>query len=343
MAKRKHNRRGGYAATNIGKHTGAKIIAGLAFLLVVAYVITSLALGMQWNPLKWGKANTPAGNGKITTEETIIPQDLGCMVLTTANAERAPLSLAAARTVSNNSNVAYLTATLNPADADYSDVKWTASNTGIVITPFENDPLSVQVTMSGQIFFTETITCEIKSVKTLTATCNVDLLCFPTRAVASLSDNLIKFNAINTLNVYFDRDSSDMGGTVTDYECRLTTAEICLSAQTVERINSYLGYSGNSWDYSAGGLDTNGNFVIASPRLFAGSELNYVSDENFRKAFFAACNGKTDCAELYVGVDLVYQGKTYKSYNCTVEVGFASSSYAVGLEGVEIGDIVFTK
>lgn len=59
MSKKKHynnrgnNRGGGYAAKS--NHTGAKLIAAIALLLAVAYVITSLALGMQWNPLKWVK------------------------------------------------------------------------------------------------------------------------------------------------------------------------------------------------------------------------------------------------------------------------------------------------
>ena len=42
--------------TNTG--TGIKIVAVLVFLLAVAYVITSLALGMVWNPVSWFKRDT---------------------------------------------------------------------------------------------------------------------------------------------------------------------------------------------------------------------------------------------------------------------------------------------
>lgn len=76
MSKRKHNRRGGSsAATNTGKHTGAKIIAGLAFLLAVVYVITSLAVGMQWNPLKWANRDNAEQEKPNKTEIIAVSSD----------------------------------------------------------------------------------------------------------------------------------------------------------------------------------------------------------------------------------------------------------------------------
>lgn len=65
MSRRKTNR-GGHTAASTGKHTGAKIIVGVAFLLAIVYVITSLALGIRagapvWNPLKWVNRDTVQG------------------------------------------------------------------------------------------------------------------------------------------------------------------------------------------------------------------------------------------------------------------------------------------
>lgn len=73
MAKKKQSRRGGYAATT--KHTGAKIIVGVAFLLAIVYVITSLALGMQWNPLKWVNRDSAEQEEPNKTEIVAVSSD----------------------------------------------------------------------------------------------------------------------------------------------------------------------------------------------------------------------------------------------------------------------------
>ena len=60
MSKKKHY-------NNRGNNRGGKLVKVIAvglFLLAVAYVITSLALGMVWNPLKWGKKPDKPTAGK---------------------------------------------------------------------------------------------------------------------------------------------------------------------------------------------------------------------------------------------------------------------------------------
>ena len=87
MSKKKHynnrgnNRGGGYAGKS--NPTGAKLIAAIALLLAVAYVITSLALGMVWNPLKWGKKpdKPTAGKSPLTIS---ISEENGISLTTSA-------------------------------------------------------------------------------------------------------------------------------------------------------------------------------------------------------------------------------------------------------------------
>ncbi|MDE6868973.1 MAG: hypothetical protein K2J83_07540 [Clostridia bacterium] len=67
MAKRKSNR-GGYAAKTNKRPSAVGIIAALAILLAVVYVITSLAVGIRagapvWNPLNWGNAAPATSDG----------------------------------------------------------------------------------------------------------------------------------------------------------------------------------------------------------------------------------------------------------------------------------------
>ena len=64
-----YNKGGGYyeAAPVKQKHTGAKVIAALAVILAIAYVITSCVIGglraslPVWNPLKWVNGETSQG------------------------------------------------------------------------------------------------------------------------------------------------------------------------------------------------------------------------------------------------------------------------------------------
>lgn len=97
MAKRKYqnrgNNRGSYAATNTGKHTGAKIIAGLAILLAVAYVITSLALGMVWNPLKWVKGDDVTGGQTEPNKTEIVAVSSDGKKLLSANSYAMPRAM----------------------------------------------------------------------------------------------------------------------------------------------------------------------------------------------------------------------------------------------------------
>lgn len=59
MGKNKNKNRGGYTAAE--KNTGAMVFTIALFVVIAAYFITALALGIKagapvWNPLKWGKA-----------------------------------------------------------------------------------------------------------------------------------------------------------------------------------------------------------------------------------------------------------------------------------------------
>lgn len=97
MAKRKYqnrgnNRGGGTAAKS--KHTGAKVIAAMALLLAMAYVITSLALGMVWNPLKWVKGGDVTGGQEEPNKTEIVAVSSDGKKLLTNNSYAMPQAMA---------------------------------------------------------------------------------------------------------------------------------------------------------------------------------------------------------------------------------------------------------
>lgn len=97
MSKKKHynnrggNRGGGYAGKS--NHTGAKVIAAIALLLAVAYVITSLALGMQWNPLKWVKGDDVTGGQTEPNKTEIVAVSSDGKKLLSANSYAMPRAM----------------------------------------------------------------------------------------------------------------------------------------------------------------------------------------------------------------------------------------------------------
>ena len=114
MSKKKHynnrgnNRGGGYA----GKSKGGKLVKVIAvglFLLAVAYVITSLALGMVWNPLKWVKKPDKPTAGKSPIMISISEEN--GISLTTSAASGEPKTVR-------------IEASFTPADATETKVEW---------------------------------------------------------------------------------------------------------------------------------------------------------------------------------------------------------------------------
>ncbi len=155
-----------------------------AIIAVAGVLVTLVGVGSSWFTNadvrtwfnSWGKAPE-------TYEFAVLPQEAGCMVLSTTRAKGEPVALSGA--YSNGQKTCTLTATLTPEDAYYSSVTWTATeqdgsaSTHIKLTQSDSDPLTVQVELVGELFYREQITVEIVSVETLTASCNVDYLAFP--------------------------------------------------------------------------------------------------------------------------------------------------------------------
>jgi len=175
MSNKKHNRggnRGGGDATkNTGKHKGAKIIAVLVFLLAVAYVITSLALGMVWNPLKWiKKPDKPAASKSP---------------LTISISEENGISLTSS-VESGEPKTVRIEANFTPADATETKVEWTMYAQGlsavedyILMTPDANNAPGVTLTCLKPFHRRIWLSCTSLANSELSAECDVDYLKVP--------------------------------------------------------------------------------------------------------------------------------------------------------------------
>ena len=286
----------------------------------------------------WGKgAPTNEGNGddesNTKTQKTVIPQADGLFVLTTRNAA-APVALYSAQTQANT-NTATITAQITPANADYSAVNWTCNDSAVQIITSEENPLKVQVSLTAPLVYTATITCEVVSVTTITATCTVDYMHFPDKMTVTAGN--IRFGAENDISV--SPVNEDMSGTINDFQCVIESAEVSLNPQVITAITNRLIIS-DGWDMSAGTLNNDKLVMPSTPyeAFFAIGFDDQVTVEDFRKTFFAVCNGGKYCAVLDVSVNLVYNGKTYQSYDARCDVGFDSSTYGVAANGVQLGD-----
>lgn len=330
------------------KKGGINITAILCAVIIAVsgVLVTLIGVGSSWftNPViaswfgSWGKDKEPP-----ETYELIVPQEAGCMVLSSTKAKGAPVFNGA---YSNEQKTCTLTATLTPADAYYSSVTWTATDadgnasTHVRLTQDESNPLTVQVELLGELFFTEQITVEIVSVNTLTATCNVDYLAFPDSVSVSPDPytEYLKCGATYSLN--YDFNYGTTAGTVTSgIECVMTDWQLLLTQSTISAISAELGVNVNiGWDYSWDG--TGAMQLGATPwNMFCGSEID---KDDFNRAFFKVCNGRNDIAELSVNCNFIYNGKTYTSINGFINVGIDSASYAIGLDGISIDDIFMT-
>lgn len=324
------------------KKGGINITAILcAVIIAVAGVlVTLIGVGSSWFTNadvrtwfnSWGRAPE-------TYEIAVLPQEAGCMVLSSTKAKGAPVFNGA---YSNEQKTCTLTATLTPADAYYSSVTWTATDadgnasTHVRLTQDENNPLTVQVELLGELFFTEQITVEIVSVNTLTASCSVDYLAFPDSVNVSPDPytEYLKCGATYSLN--YDFNYGTTAGTVTsDIECVMTDWQLYLTNETLEAISSELGVS-IGWDYAWEGSEETITLGATPWNMFCGSEID---KDDFNRAFFKVCNGRNDIAELSVNCDFIYNGKTYAHLSGYRTIGIDSASYAIGLDGVSIDDI----
>ncbi len=275
----------------------------------------------------WGKG--APNESDYETQKTIVLQESGLFVLTTRNAAATPIAMYTVQAQAN-ANTATLTAKLTPENADYSAVNWTCSDRAVQLTKDDINPLQVQVALVGELFYTATITCEVVSVTTLKGTCTVDYMHYA-EEINAYSSNL-KFGSANEIIL---SPKSNTSGTINDFTYVITAAEVCLTSETVTAISERLGVS-PGWDMS-GGMLTDGKLILPEKPHEAFADIE-TSAEDFRKAFFAVCNGKNDCAEVTVSVSLVYNGNTYKTYDAQYLVGFDSSTYGVAANDVQIGD-----
>ncbi len=315
-----------------------------AIIAVAGVLVTLVGVGSSWFTNadvrtwfnSWGKAPE-------TYEFAVLPQEAGCMVLSTTRAKGEPVALSGA--YSNGQKTCTLTATLTPEDAYYSSVTWTATeqdgsaSTHIKLTQSDSDPLTVQVELVGELFYREQITVEIVSVETLTASCNVDYLAFPDSVNVSPNPytQYLKCGATYSLSCAFNYGTT--AGTVTDTsECVFTDWQICLTSDTISSISAELGVS-EGWDYSWDSSTAELKIGVTPWDMFCGTE---VDKDDFNRAFFKVCNGRNDIAELSANCDFIYKGQKYRSISGYISIGIDSASYAIGLEGVNIDDILMT-
>jgi len=164
-----NNRGGGYA----GKSKGGKLVKVIAvglFLLAVAYVITSLALGMVWNPLKWGKKpdKPAAGKSPLTIS---ISEENGIRLTTSESGEPKTVRIEASFT---------------PADATETKVEWSMYAQGlsavedyIQMTPDENNAPGVTLTCLKPFHRRIWLSCMSLYNSEISAQVNIDYLKVP--------------------------------------------------------------------------------------------------------------------------------------------------------------------
>lgn len=334
MSRNRYKKQGGINLTAI---LCAVIIA------VAGVLVTLIGVGSSWFTNadvrtwfnSWGKAPE-------TYEIAVLPQEAGCMVLSSTKAKGAPVFNGA---YSNEQKTCTLTATLTPADAYYSSVTWSATDqdgnasTHVKLTQDESDPLTVRVELLGELFFTEQITVEIVSVNTLTASCSVDYLAFPDSVNVSPDPYMQYLKCGATYSLNYDFNYGTTAGTVTSgIECVMTDWQLYLTNSTISAISAELGVPAG-WDYAWEGSDQPMQLGATPWNMFGGSE---VDKDDFNRAFFKVCNGRNDIAELSVNCNFIYNGKTYTSINGFINVGIDSASYAIGLDGISIDDIFMT-
>lgn len=282
------------------------------------------------------------GKGNKTEEETyqlIVPQEMGVMVLSTRSAQNAPVAISG-DLQADGKNTCTLTATLDPADAYYSSVKWTATEGGhIELTQDENDPLKVTVKLNGELFYTEQITVEVVSLETISATCNVDYLAYPDGVTANVTPATQYLKCDETYTVSGSFNYGTTAGTIHEYDCVITDVTLELTSETVSAIAFELGLA-SGWDYSWDGSEDTIALGATPYDMFCYRFA--TTADSFNRAFFKVCNGKNDVVKVRINCKFVYNGVTYTSVSGYSLIGIDSASYAIGLEGVNIGDIFFT-
>ena len=324
------------------KKGGINLTAILCAVIIAVsgVLVTLIGVGSSWftNPViaswfgSWGKDKEPP-----ETYELIVPQEAGCMVLSSTKTKSSPVALSGAYT--SGAKSCTLTATLEPADAYYSSVTWTAGE-HIELTQDESNPLTVTVKLNGELFFTEQITVEIVSLKTLTATCNVDYLAYPDSVAANVTPNTQFFKCGGeTYTVSGDFNFGTTAGTIHDFDCVITDWAIELTSETISAISSELGIN-TGWDY-AWEFDGTTITLGATPYdMFCDTSVE--TKDNFNRAFFKVCNGRNDVIQLRLNCEVVYNGTVCKYLSDETLFGIDSASYAIGLEGVNIDDIIIT-
>jgi len=345
MSKKKHynnrggNRGGGYAAKS--NHTGAKLIAAIALLLAVAYVITSLALGMQWNPIKWFKkdGDVPTVPDVSYDDPDVAYGQYGYLLVSTSDSS--PVALSSATRQVNGKATDVVTATVTPVDSDIFGVVWTSSNAeSVAVTPIEGDNLSARLTCTKVFNEPITITCQVYSTNVLTATCRVDCL-------ARLNSEYdIDFNvrengegaAVSqlgfgkTYEVCPDIISQIYDGTVWG-NLRVTEWILNLSSEVITSLNEVLNRN-YDWDCSFDNV-TNGVGTLYSTPLqcFAAGMFDA---EVFRKAFAQVCYGKDDCGEIDATIEYYYGDKVYATFVIRRSFGFDPATYVKAADNVDI-------
>ncbi len=210
MAKKRNNRnRGGNAAKTNKRPSVVGIIAALAILLAVVYVITSLAVGIRagapvWNPLNWGKAGaaqeqpdgdnsddkgdelTPGGyaaidgNGRLMRSGIIYTMPKSFAFI--GENEVTPKTGATpAAVVTPNSDSVTITATVTPENASDKRVTWSSDSRYVTVTPLSDGSNIATVTLTdySPSVFSECearITCTSVSNPAVSDTCKVTRL-----------------------------------------------------------------------------------------------------------------------------------------------------------------------
>ena len=343
MSKKKHynnrggNRGGGYAAKS--NHTGAKLIAAIALLLAVAYVITSLALGMQWNPIKWFKkdGDVPTVPDVSYDDPDVAYGQYGYLLVSTSDSS--PVALSSATRQVNGKATDVVTATVTPVDSDIFGVVWTSSNAeSVAVTPIEGDNLSARLTCTKVFNEPITITCQVYSTRVLTATCRVDCLA---RLNSEYDiDFTVKENgegaAVSqlgfgkTYKVCPDIISQIYDGTVWG-NLRVTDWLLNLSDET---LNALVGILGEYYDTTFDNVQNDTGTLYSTPlQCFAAGMFDA---EVFRKAFAQVCYGKDDCGEIDATIEYYYGDKVYATFVIRRSFGFDPATYVKAADNVDI-------
>ncbi|MDE5943806.1 MAG: hypothetical protein K2H30_06345 [Clostridia bacterium] len=379
MAKRKSNR-GGYAAKKNTLQSVAGIIAAIALLLGVAYVITSLAVGIRagapvWNPLQWGKAGISeevekpdddgdeltAGdyaaideNGNLMRSGVVysMPASLTFIGDCTVSAVRAAVSDV---TMTDGQSVT-ICATVTPNSASDKRVTWTSDSQYVTVTPLSEGSNIATVTLTNysSFVFSEnavTITCTSVIDTSKYATCSVSRL-------ATLKEVVLR-SEITPSTIAYGGDSITASAWAEAYEgisslyfgdvknIVIDNISLVYNSTLFNKITQFLKAENidvNFADYYGDcGVDAK-TWQVLTPFVMFGVGSDSTK---FNNAFISACkeiNG--DCTVdvlIAVRADYVFNGVNFGclySYE-TYTIDF--SALWVDVEDVEIGgDIVVT-